>query len=93
MYAIAILRYRRPLEEVQVHQEAHRAYVRGLHERGVVGAGGPLDPRNGGAILFRIQEGAGLDFVDRIRDDDPYIKAGAVQYETLIWNPVIGGID
>ena len=92
MYAIAILRYNRSLEEVQVHQEAHRAYVRDLHERGIVVAGGPLDPRTGGAIIFRLPEGEGLTYIDAIRDDDPYIKAGVVEYETLIWNPIIGGL-
>ena len=28
MYALAIIRYRKPLEEVLVHQDAHRAYLR-----------------------------------------------------------------
>ena len=28
MYAVAIIRYRKPLEEVIVHQDAHRAYLR-----------------------------------------------------------------
>ncbi len=27
MYAVAIIRYRRPLEEVLVHQDAHRAIL------------------------------------------------------------------
>jgi hypothetical protein len=30
--------------------------------------------------------------LDRIRDTDPYVIAGVAQYETLIWNPIIGGI-
>ncbi len=34
MYAVGIIRYRRPLEEVLVHQDAHRAYLRGLKEKG-----------------------------------------------------------
>ena len=93
MYAIVLIRYRRPLEEVQAHQEAHRDYIRDLHARDVVIAGGPLDPRNGGAFLVRLPDGQGLELVYRIRDEDPYIKAGVVQYETLIWNPIIGGID
>jgi hypothetical protein len=32
-------------------------------------------------------------FLDRIRDADPYIIAGVAQYETLISNPIIGGLD
>ena len=41
MYALAIVRYRRPLEEVIVHQEAHRAYQRQLKEAGTLLAAGP----------------------------------------------------
>ena len=34
MYALAIIRYRKPLEDVLVQQDAHRAYLRGLKENG-----------------------------------------------------------
>jgi len=36
MYALAIIRYRRPLEEVLVHYEAHHAYLVSLKARGVL---------------------------------------------------------
>ena len=32
MYAIAIIRYRKPLEDVQKHTDAHRAYLQGLNQ-------------------------------------------------------------
>jgi uncharacterized protein YciI len=51
--AIVIVPYRRSLEETQPHVEAHRACVRQLHEQGTISARGPLEPRFGGAILFR----------------------------------------
>ena len=56
MYALAIIRYRRPLEDVLVHQDAHRAYLRGLKEKGVLIASGPMSPRFGGMCLVRIPE-------------------------------------
>jgi hypothetical protein len=33
--------------------------------------------------------------LDRIRDEDPYTKAGMVQYELLPWTPNLGteGLD
>ncbi len=49
MYAIAIIRYRKPLEEVQKHIDAHRAYCQGLKQEGLLIASGPMVPRNGGA--------------------------------------------
>ena len=89
-YAIAIIRYRKPLEEVLVHIEPHRAYLRGLQAQGVLLASGPFVPRSGGALLLRIagpDPGAALD---GIRDGDPFIKAGVAQYELLPWDPSIG---
>lgn len=92
MYALAIIRYRAATEEVLKEIEPHRAYLRGLKERGIMLASGPFVPRSGGALLLRIDaEGDGLlRALDKIRDDDPFTKAGLVQYELLPWDPVIG---
>ena len=93
MYAIAILRYRRALDEVQVHQDAHRAYIRDLQERDIVMAGGPLVPRHGGAILFNVPDEGAQQTLDAIRDNDPYVTAGVAQWEIMLWTPVIGGLE
>ena len=89
MYAIAIIRYRRPLEEVLVHQDAHRAYLRGLKDKGLLVASGPCTPRYGGILLLRVGDD---DFkaLDAVRDGDPFIQHAVAQYELLGWNPVIG---
>ncbi len=93
MYAIAILRYRRPLEEVLKHVEAHRAYLSGLKARGTLLASGPLEPRNGGALLLRVPDEGTLAALDAIRDGDPFVKANVAQYELLPWVPGIGKDD
>jgi uncharacterized protein YciI len=90
MYAIAVLRYRRPLEQVLTVSDAHRAYLLGLKERGILLASGPLDPRNGGLLLLRVPNDDAITALDRIRDEDPYTKAGMAQYELLPWAPNIG---
>lgn len=90
MYAIAIIRYRRPLEEVLPHLDAHRAYLGELKEQGKLLASGPLVPRSGGALLLRIPDGIIHAELDRIRNGDPYVKAGVAQYELLPWDPGIG---
>ena len=89
MYAIGIIRYRRPLEEVLVHQDAHRAYLRTLKEKGVLLASGPCNPRFGGILLLRVEDD---DFkaLDAVRDGDPFVKNAVAQYELLGWAPVIG---
>jgi uncharacterized protein YciI len=90
LYAIAILRYRRPLEEVLKVLDEHRAYLRELQQQGLLLASGPLDPRSGGALLLRVPDDAVHATLDRVRDHDPFTKHGIVQYELCPWDPVIG---
>lgn len=90
MYAIAILRYRRSLDEVLKVVEEHRAYLRGVKERGFLLASGPCDPRSGGALLLWVPDDAVQETLDRIRDEDPFTKKGLAQYELLPWALTIG---
>ena len=89
MYAIAVLRYRRPLEEVLAFIEPHREYLRMLKAQGILLASGPLVPRTGGALLLRIPE-KDLTLLDRIRDEDPFTKQGLAQYEIWPWDVNLG---
>jgi len=90
MYAIAIIRYRRPLDEVLTVTEEHRAYLRTLYDSGTLLASGPLDPRSGGALLLRVPDDSVNEALDAIRDKDPYVKKGMAQYELLPWAPSTG---
>jgi uncharacterized protein YciI len=92
MYVVAVIRYRRPLEEVLLHQESHRAYLRGLKEKGVLLASGPMHPRFGGLLLLRVKDDD-LIALDGIRDSDPFVMNGVAQYELIGWAPVIGKED
>ena len=92
MYALAIIRYRKPLDEVLVHQDAHRAYLRGLKEKGVLIASGPMNPRFGGLVLLRVPD-EDAKALDAVRDNDPFFQSGVAQYELIGWNPVIGKDD
>jgi uncharacterized protein YciI len=77
MYVLAIIRYRRPLEEVLGGLDAHRAYLRDLEKRGILLASGPFEPRSGGDL-------------DALRDGDPFVAGGIAQYELQVWLPAIG---
>ena len=90
MYAIAILRYRKPLEDVLKHIESHRAYLAGLKQEGMLIASGPLVPRNGGALLLKVPDYEAQATLDRIRDNDPFTRFGLAQYELWPWAPTIG---
>ncbi len=93
MYALAIIRYRVPIEEVVKVTDEHRAYLRDLKQNGVLLAAGPFDPRIGGALLLRVPDGDVRAALDRIRDEDPFVTKGVAQYELLPWKPVIGVED
>jgi uncharacterized protein YciI len=93
MYALAVIRYRKPLEEVVKHLEEHRAYCRDLKEEGLLLASGPLVPRNGGAMLLRLPDDDSQTTLDRIRDNDPYTRLGLAQYEVWPWAPALGVED
>jgi uncharacterized protein YciI len=93
MYALAIVRYRRPTEEVIQHHPAHREYLQGLKAKGVLVASGPLTPRFGGALLLRVPDDAVDDTLNEVRDNDPYTLAGVAQYELLPWDVKTGRDD
>lgn len=93
MYAIAVIRYRRPLEEVNNVLEAHRAYLRGLKEEGRLIASGPMDPRMGGVLLLNVPDDDVQEALDKIRDEDPYVTFGLAQYELIPWAVNIGRED
>jgi uncharacterized protein YciI len=95
MYALAIIRYRRPLDDVVAATDEHRAYLRELKAQGILLASGPFDPRSGGALLLRVPDDDVHGTLDRVRDGDPFTRRGIAQYELLPWAPVIGieGLD
>jgi uncharacterized protein YciI len=93
MYAIAIVRYRKPLEDVLKVVDEHRAYLKDLKSKGVLLVSGPLDPRYGGALLLRLPDGSEDAALLAVRDGDPFVKRGVAQYELLPWAPNIGKED
>jgi len=93
MHALAIIRYRRPLEEAKSAREAHRDYLRQLKRQGLLIASGPFDPHVGGALLLRVTDAGANDALDRIREEDPFTKQKLAQYELLIWNVQTGVED
>lgn len=93
MYAIAIVRYRRPLEEVLTVIDAHRAYLGELKAKGLLLASGPFDPRSGGGLLLRVPDEGSAAALDAIRDGDPFTQRGMAQYEILPWVPTYGKDD
>jgi uncharacterized protein YciI len=95
MYAMIIVRYRRPLAEIEAVTEAHRAYLRQLQEQGILVASGPLEPRFGGMWLVRVQDENPLAELDALMAGDPFHQQGLANYELLPWKVMQGreGLD
>jgi len=93
MYALILVRYRLPMEEVAKVTDEHRAYLRELKAKGTLIASGPMDPRTGGAILVRVADDNVQQSLTAIRDDDPFFKKNIANYELIPWAPVIGKDD
>jgi len=91
MYAMIIVRYRRPLPEIEAVTDAHRAYLHTLKEKGILVASGPLDPRFGGMWLVRVQDENPLAELDALRDGDPFHQHGLANYVLLPWMVLLGG--
>jgi uncharacterized protein YciI len=90
VYVIALIRYRKPIDDVLKHVDAHRAYLATLKQKGWLVASGPLEPRSGGAALLRLPDGTPDADLLALRDRDPYVLAGVAQWELLPWNPGLG---
>jgi len=93
MYAVALIRYRRPLEEVLEVTDRHRAYLKDLKEEGILIASGTMDLRSGGMLLLRVPDDDVIGTLDRVRDGDPYVTFGLGQYEVIPWVVGIGKED
>ncbi len=93
MYALILVRYRLPLEEVAKFTDEHRAYLRELKAKGILIASGPMDPRTGGAILVRIPDENVQQSLTALRDGDPFSKKNIANYELIPWAPIIGKED
>jgi hypothetical protein len=96
MYALAILRYRRPLEEIVAATDAHRAYLRDLAARGIVlAAGGVCPPMTLGphrvppgttaCPMWWFDPRAGGALLLRVPDEDPQRALDAVRDGDPFW--------
>jgi uncharacterized protein YciI len=81
MYAIAILHYHKPLEDVLKHRDSHRAYLAGLliKQEELLIASGPLVPRTGGAMLLKLPDDEAQSTLDSVRDNDTFTRFGLAQ--------------
>ena len=83
---IAILTYRKPLEEVDRFLQAHRDYLAEHYAAGDFIASGPQHPRIGGVIMIKADNRAD---VDAIISQDPFNLNGIADYQIVEFNPTM----
>ena len=72
--------YLKPIEEVDLHLEAHRAFLKTLYKNGIAICSGPQIPRTGGFILMNAANKA--DALG-IMKNDPYVVNSVAEYSAI----------
>lgn len=85
---IAILTYKKPLDEVDRYLQAHRDYLAEHYAAGDFIASGPQSPRVGGVILMMAESRTS---VDDIIAQDPFNLHGIADYQIVEFTPTMFG--
>lgn len=83
---IAIVKYKKPLEEVDRFLQAHRDYLAKRYAAGDLITSGPQNPRAGGVIMIKPMERAA---VDEIVANDPFYINGIADYQIVEFTPTL----
>ncbi len=76
---LAMLTYVKPLGEVDVHRDAHVAWIRAAMEESVMLLAGRRNPPTGGVLLFRGE----ADVVEQFAQTDPFVVNGVATVEVV----------
>lgn len=83
---IAILTYKKPLEEVDRFLQAHREYLAEHYAAGDFIASGPQTPRIGGIIMMKAES---RETVSAIIAQDPFHINGIADYQIVEFTPTL----
>ena len=83
---IAILTYKKPLEDVDRYLQAHRDYLAEHYAAGDFIASGPQRPRVGGVIMIKAENRSS---VDAIIAHDPFNINGIADYQIVEFTPTM----
>lgn len=83
---VILLHYIKPLEEVDRHVAAHRAWLERHYASGHFLLSGRKEPRTGGVIVALAEDRAALD---AILAQDPFALAGVADYTVTEFIPAM----
>lgn len=81
---IISLSYKKPLEAVEAHLTAHRAFLDYYYQKGIFILSGPKNPRTGGIILANVKT---REKLEKIIQEDPFYQHDIAEYEMLEFTP------
>lgn len=84
MYVV-LIRYTKPLSEVDKAREAHKAFLADCYRRGLFIVSGRQDPPVGGVMVVKEMPREALE---ALLQEDGYAKAGVARYEVIRFDPV-----
>lgn len=83
MYVVE-LSYTKPMSDVDVHLDAHRAFLDEHYARGVFLLSGPKEPRTGGIIVVDAQtEEEARSYIEQ----DPFFVHHVAEYHYIAFRP------
>ncbi len=83
---IAVLTYKKPLADVDLHLAAHREFLASWYEKGCLLMSGPRRGRVGGVIVLAVETEA--DAMDILKNDPFYINEIA-DYRLVDFSPTL----
>jgi uncharacterized protein YciI len=78
--------YIKPIEEVDQHLAAHRAYLAELRDAGKLIVSGRKNPPTGGIIIARAEN---LEAAQQMIEADPFYKAQVAKFDVTEFGPKI----
>lgn len=83
---VVLLKYVRPMADVETHLAEHRVFLRECYDAQVFITSGRMEPRTGGVILAHGVERAELE---RILERDPFKREGLAEYTVIEFVPAM----
>lgn len=85
---VVLLRYTRPIEEIEAATPDHRAWLDEHYRSGRFVVSGPRDPRTGGVILATGDK----ESLAELLKGDPFAQRDLAEYEIVSFVPVKRGV-
>jgi uncharacterized protein YciI len=82
---VIMVNYEKPLDIIDLHLAAHRAFLDEGYRKNYFVVSGPRNPRTGGVIVSQL---ADRNQLEAILKNDPYALNKVASYEIIEFNPV-----